>query len=119
MLICHPTLLDDLFVCDACDGEGVPELMRISGKHTEDHHLIRCLAPEKDDHILSSTEQRLISLEDRLQSRMQSQFDNMQSQLDSMQSRFNDLNQDLASRIGNIEQLLHKLAAAGTSGSSA
>ena len=110
--MCHPTLLDNLFVCNVCDREGVPELMRHSGKHTEDHHLIRCLAPEKDDNILSSMEQRLISLEDRMQSRMQSQFDNMQS-------RFNDLNQDLTSRIGNIEQLLHKLAAAVTSGSSA
>lgn len=113
-------------MCDACDGEGVPELKRRSGEHTEehtkehieehteDHHLIRCLAPEKDDDILSSTEQRLISLEDR----MQSQFNNMQSQLDNMQSRFDDLNQDLTSRIGNIEQLLHKLAAASTSRSS-
>ncbi|KAH9045946.1 hypothetical protein EDB84DRAFT_1633013 [Lactarius hengduanensis] len=83
---------DNLFLCDSCDGEGVPELMRSSGKHTEDHHLIRCLAPEEDDNT-SSTERRLISLEDRL---------------DSMQSRFDDL----TGRIGNMEQLLHRLAVA-------
>ena len=113
-------------MCNACDGEGVPELMRRSGKHPEDHHLIRCLAPEKDDNILSSTEQRLISLEDRMQSRMQSQFehiqfqfDNMQSRFDNLQSRFNDLNQNLTSLIGNMERLLHKLAPASTSKRSA
>ncbi|KAI9438366.1 hypothetical protein H4582DRAFT_1815213 [Lactarius indigo] len=83
---------DNLFLCDSCDGEGVPELMRSSGKHTEDHHLIRCLAPEEDDNT-SSTERRLISLEDRL---------------DSMQSRFDDL----TGRIGNMEQLLQRLAIA-------
>lgn len=92
VLMCHSTLLDNLFLCDACDGEGVPELMRSSGKHAEDHHLIRCLAPEEEDDT-SSTDRRLISLEDRLTS-MQSQFD------------------DLTGRIGNMEQLLHRLAAA-------
>jgi hypothetical protein len=104
------TLLDDLFLCraceagqacqaceldeacQACDRKVDLELMQGSGKHTEDHHLIRCLAPEKDDDALSSTERRLISLE----SRMQSQFDNMES------------------RIGNIEQLLHKLSSTST-----
>jgi hypothetical protein len=134
------TLLDDLFLCEACEAgkvcevcevgeacracevgeackacevgkvgkasyrEGDLELMQgsgklDSGKHTEDHHLIRCLAPEKYDDALSSTERHLISLESRF---------------DSMESRFGDLIQDLASRIGNIEQLLHKLAGAST-----
>jgi hypothetical protein len=65
--------------------------MRSSGKHTEDHHLIRCLPPQDDSDITSSTERRLISLEDRL---------------DSMHMRFDDL----GDRIRNIEQLLHKLA---------
>ncbi|KAI9464112.1 hypothetical protein BJY52DRAFT_1221492 [Lactarius psammicola] len=102
---------DYLFLCDACDREGVPELMRSSGKHTEDHHLIRCLAPKKEDDTLSSTELRLISLEDRL--------NDVQSRFDHMQSRFDDLSQDLTSRIGNMEQLLHRLAAAVTAGSSA
>jgi len=111
MLMWDPTLLDNLFLCDACDGEGAPELMRSSGKHTEDHHLIRCLAPEKEDNTLSSTELRLISLEDRL--------NGMQSRFDNMQSRFDDLGQDLTSRIGNMEQLLHRLAAAVTAGRSA
>ena len=108
--MCHPTLLDDLFLCDACDGEGVPELMRSSGKHTEDHPLIRCLAPEKDDDAPSSAEQRLTSLEDRLNS-MHSRFDNMQSRLDG-------LTQGLNSRIGNMEQLLQRIAGAVTAGTS-
>ncbi|KAI9464119.1 hypothetical protein BJY52DRAFT_887705 [Lactarius psammicola] len=84
---------DNLFLCDSCDREGVPDLVRSSGEHTEDHHLIRCMAPEEDDSGASSTERRLISLEDRL---------------DSMQSRFDDL----TGRIGNMEQLLHRLAIA-------
>jgi hypothetical protein len=69
-----------------------------SGKHTEDHHLIRCLAPEKNDEALSSTE-RLISLEE---------------QLKEMRSQIGDLIQDFSTRIGNMEQLLHKIASAGT-----
>ena len=109
--MCDPTLLDDLFLCDACEGEGVPELMRSSGKHTEDHPLIRCLVQDKDKDALSSTEQRLTSLEDRL--------NNMHSRFDNMQCRFDDLTQGLNSRIGNMEQLLHRLAAAVTPGTSA
>jgi len=72
---------DNLFICDSCDNNGVPDLMRSSGKHTEEHHLIRCLAPEK---AVSSTEQRLMSLE--------RQFENLDT------------------RFGNIEQLLYRLA---------
>jgi chaperonin cofactor prefoldin len=99
--------------------------MRSSENHTESHHLIRCLAPAKDDDALSSTERRLISLEDQLKNmqprfdNLQSRFDNMQSQLDNVQSRFDDLTQDITTRIGNMEQLLHRLAAAMTAGSSA
>jgi hypothetical protein len=93
------TLSDDLFLCEACDRKGDLELMRGSGKrgsgkHTEDHHLIRCLAPEKDDDALS--------LEDQLKE--------MRSQFDNMESRFGDLIRDFTTRIGNMEQLLHKLA---------
>ncbi|KAH9034700.1 hypothetical protein EDB85DRAFT_2220184 [Lactarius pseudohatsudake] len=102
---------DDLFLCDSCDREGVPERVRGSGKHTEDHHLVRCLAPEKEDDTLPSTERRLISLE--------IQLNNMHYRFDDMQSRFDDLTRDLTSRIGNMEQLLHRLAAAATAGSSA
>ena len=69
---------------------GVPDLTRSSGKHTEGHHLIRCLAPEKAKEV-TSTEQQLMSLEKRL---------------DNMQTRFENLD----NRIGNIEQLLDKLA---------
>lgn len=99
--------------------------MRRSGEHTSSHHLIRCLAPEKDDETLSSTERRLISLEDQLNNmqprfdHLQSRFDNMQSQLDSVQSRFDDLTQDITPRIENMEQLLRKLVAAMTAGGSA
>jgi hypothetical protein len=84
-------LSDNLFICDSCDKHGVPDLICSSGKHTEEHHLIRCLAPEKAKEATSSTEQRLMSLEKR--------FDNMQTRFDSLDSRF-----------GNIEQLLHRLA---------
>ena len=71
--------------------KGVPDLKRASRKHTEEHHLIRCLAPEKVAEAPSSPDQRLMSLERRL---------------DDMQTQFNDL----SGRIGNIEQILHKLA---------
>lgn len=102
VLICDPSLLDHLFLCDSCDSEGVPELMRSSGKHTADHHLIRCLAPEKENETVSSTERRLISLED---------------QLHSLQSRFDGLTQDIAIRIGSMEQLFQRLATVVTNGS--
>jgi capsule polysaccharide export protein KpsE/RkpR len=78
--------------------------MRSSGKHTEEHHVIRCLAPAKDDDA-PATEERLISIEGRL---------------DTVHARFNDLGgriEDLTSRIGNIEQLLYKLT--GISGTGA
>src|SRR6266851_4690572 len=92
-------LLDNLFICDSCDSSGVvPDLTRSSGKHTQEHHLIRCMAPEKCDDDAPAAEQRLISIENRL---------------DGMQTRFDELSgriEDLTGRIGNIEQLLHKLA---------
>ena len=79
--------LDDLFLCEACEAsDATLELMRSSGKHVEDHHLIRCQAPKQDDETTVSTEQRLMSLEDRL--------DNMHC------------------RIEAIEQLLRQLAEA-------
>ena len=88
-------VLDDLYICDKCDAEGVPDLMRSSGRHTEEHHLIRCLAPEEtgDEDEGSSTEQRLTSMEGRL--------DDMQTQLDALNGRMR-----------NIEQLLHRLVGA-------
>jgi len=67
--------------------EGIPDLTRTSGKHTEEHHLIRCLVPEEVKKA-PSTEQRLASLEKRL---------------DNMQTRFDDFS-------SKIEELLHKLA---------
>ncbi|KAI0301375.1 hypothetical protein BC826DRAFT_989073 [Russula brevipes] len=80
---------DNLFICDACDADGVPDLVRSSGKHTEGHHLVRCQAPKTPDDEASPTEQRLTSIEGRL--------DGMQTQLDGLNSR--------------IEQILHRLAA--------
>jgi hypothetical protein len=97
ILSCHPALLDSLFICDACDADGVPDLARSSGRHTEEHHLIRCLEPEENREIASSTEQRLMSLEERL---------------NDMHTRFDDL----GDRIRNIEQLLHKLAGTDSPG---
>jgi hypothetical protein len=97
-------LLDDLYICDGCDADGVPNLMRSSGKHTEEHHLIRCLAPEKTDDKSSQTEERLTSIEARL--------DGMQTQLDDLTSRVGDLVGNFNARIGNIEQLLHRLVGA-------
>jgi hypothetical protein len=98
---------DNLFICNACDTEGVPELVRCSGKHTEEHHLIRCLAPEKDDDDTPAADERLMSIESRL---------------DGMQTRFDDLTDsigDLTSRMGNIEQLLQNLARIGGGGGEA
>jgi hypothetical protein len=37
----------DLFICDLCDTKGVTDFTFFSEKHIEDHHLIRCLAPEE------------------------------------------------------------------------
>jgi hypothetical protein len=79
-------LLDDFYICDECDADGVPDLMRSSGKHTEEH-LLRCLAPEKtDDPDEASTEQRLTSIEGCL--------DGVQTRLDYLISRMGDLTGD-------------------------
>ena len=119
MLNVRGVLLDDLYICDGCDAEGVPDLIRSSGKHTEEHHLIRCLAPEKmDDKDKAVTEQRLASMEGRLQT----QLDDLNGRMGDLNGRVEDLTGrigdltghfgDLSSRIGNIEQLLHRLLGA-------
>ena len=72
--------------------------MRSSGKHTEEHHLIRCLAPEKEDDDTPATEERLTSIENRL--------DRMETRFDELTDRIGDI----TSRMGNIEQLLQNLA---------
>jgi hypothetical protein len=119
VLTFHAASSDNLFICEECDARGVPDLMRSSGKHTEEHHLIRCLKPETDDKTVSPPEQRLFSIEGRLAD-MQTQFADMQTQFADMQTQFADIQtqsktqfNDLAARIGNIEVLLRKLA--GTS----
>jgi hypothetical protein len=85
-------LSDDLFLCEACEASDVtPELMRSSGMHTENHHLIRCQAPKKADDTTFSTDQRLTSLEDRLI---------------SLEDRLNNVH----TRTETIEQLLRQLA---------
>jgi len=107
---------DDLFICNACDEAGVLDLERDFEKHTEEHHLIRCFAPEKKDDDALPTEQRLTAIEGRLDG-MQTQ---LQTQLDVLTGRMGVLTGqigDLHTRMGNIEQLLLKLA--GESGSAA
>jgi hypothetical protein len=115
MLSVRASTLDDLYICDGCDAKDVPDLMRSSGQHTEEHHLIRCLAPEGDIDKAPPTEDRLTSIETRL--------DGMQTQLDDLKrdltGRMGDLKGDLTgyigdlnARIGNIEQLLHRLVGA-------
>jgi hypothetical protein len=132
MLTTHPAQLDNLFICDACDTEGVPDLVRSSGKHTEDHHLIRCLAPEKAEDKALPTDQRLTFIEGRLDG-LQTQLGDLSGRMgdvtsnmgdvtsrigdltgrvDDLTIRMGDLNgyvADLTSRIGNIEQLLYRL----------
>src|SRR6266403_875674 len=101
-------LLDNLYICDACDAVGVPDLMRRSGEHTTEHHLIRCLEPEKiDANKATPTEHRPTSIEGRV--------DVMQAQLDELTGRVGDLTSyigDLNALMGNIEQLLHRLVGA-------
>src|SRR5712671_4297977 len=82
-------LLDDVLLCDACDQTGVPKLPG-TPDHTEEHHLIRCLAPRKDEETTASVERRLVALE---------------GQLYNIHVRFDDL----SSRFGTLEQLLHDL----------
>ena len=94
--------IDDLFICNACDAEGVPDVVRSSGRHTEDHHLIRCLVPENAEDKALPTEQRLTLIEGRL--------DGVQTQLNDITTHMGDL----TSRMGNIEQLLHRVLAAST-----
>ena len=83
-LTTHSTQLDNLFICNTCDTEGVPDLVRSSGRHTEDHHLLRCLAPEDVEDKALPTEQRLTRIEGCL--------DGMQTQLDDLTGRMGDLN---------------------------
>lgn len=107
-------MLDDLYICEACDTAGVPDLIRSSGKHTEKHHLIRCLAPEKADGKASPTEQRLTSIEGRLDG-MQTQLDDLTGRVGNLTGRMGDLTDrvgNLNARFGNIEQLLHRLVRA-------
>ena len=87
-------LLDGLFICDSCDMDGAPDFICASGKHTEEHHLIRCLAPERAEEAPSSPDQHHVSLE-------------IGKRLDDVQTQFNDL----SGRIGNIEEILQRLVA--------
>ena len=100
-------LSDNLFICDACDSEGVPELSRSSGKHTKEHHLIRCSPPNQSEEAAPETDHRLMSIESRL--------DDMQTRFDSLGGRIDDL----TGRIGGIEQLLHRLVGTGSENGSA
>ena len=104
-------LLDNLYICDACDAEGVPDLKRSSGRHTDHHHLIRYLAPEKRDNKALPTEQRLTSIEGRLGG-TRTQLDDLSGSMGDLTARVGDLTEDLNARNGSIEQLLHMLVGA-------
>ena len=116
-------LSDDLYICDTCDADGVPDLTRSSGKHTEEHHLIRCLAPDDEDE--DSTDHRLTLIEGRLDG-LQTQLNDLTGRMGDLTGKVGDLSGrtedltgrigdltghigDLNVRIGNIEQLLHRL----------
>jgi hypothetical protein len=114
MLKVCAALLDDLYICNECDADGVPDLMRSSGQHTEEHHHIRCLAPEDDGEKAPPTEERLTSIEGRLDG-MQTQLDDLTGHVGDVTGRMGDLTGyigDLTARIGNIEQLLQRLVGA-------
>jgi len=114
-------LLDDLFICAACDRAGVPKLMRRSGEHTEGHHLIRCQEPQ----MSGNTEQQL-SMEGRLNG-MQMQLDDLTHRMGDHNDHMGDLTRhtggmanligeltgsitSLTSRIADIERILNRLA---------
>jgi chromosome segregation ATPase len=96
--------------------EGVPDLTRSSGKHTEEHHLIRCLAPPEEAEKAPLVEQRLASLEEQL-GNMQNRFVSLEEQVGNMHKRFVSLEEqvgnmhkrfdDFSSR---IEELLNRVA---------
>lgn len=83
--------------------------------------MIRCLEPESTKDKALPTEERLTVIEGRLDG-MQTQLDDLTGHMGGLASRVGELNgtvEDLTSRIGNIEQLLHRLLAAGASGNAA
>jgi len=99
--------LDDLFICDACDKDGVPDL----GKHSEYHHLIRCRAPERNDDTSSSIEQRFLSVEGRIDG-IPAQLDDLTRHLGDLNDHVGDLNGrvgDLTSRLGDQNGLIGEL----------
>ena len=98
----RPVPLDCLFVCNACSTKGVSKLTRSSGKHTEMHHLIRCLALEKD---APATKQWLISTEAASMTCKRSSND-----LGGL------IGHSLVALAGNIEQLLQRLVGIGGAG---
>jgi len=105
-------LLDDLFICAACDRAGVPKLMRRSGEHTEGHHLIRCQEPQTS----GNTEQQL-SMEGRLNG-MQIQLDDLTRRMGDHNDHMGDLNDrvgDLTRHTGGIGNLIGELTGSITS----
>ena len=93
-------LLDDLFICDACDKAGAPRLMRSYWEpHHEGHHLIRCQDPR-----MSGDTEREMSMEGRLNG-MQTQLDDLTRGMGDHNDHMGDLNDrvgDLNGRVGDL-----------------
>jgi len=121
-------VLDDFFICDACDEASVPDPERSFGAHTEEHDLIRCLQPKELQYEVPAAEKRLTAIEDCLD-RVQVRLDDLTSRMGELTGRMEDLSGrmgdltrcigDLNSQTGNIEQLLRRLAGLGAPGDAA
>ena len=106
-------LLDDLFICAACDRAGVPKLMRSSGEHTEGHHLIRCQEPQMGGYTISPTEQ-LLAMEGRLNG-MQIQLDDLTRRMGDHNDHMGDLNGRVGDLTGGMGNLIGELTGSITS----
>ncbi|KAI0259999.1 hypothetical protein BC834DRAFT_903029, partial [Gloeopeniophorella convolvens] len=117
---------DDLYICNACDANGVPELPQ----HAANHHLLRCQEPLEEE---SETEQRAVAFESRLDtieaqlntrfgelstrvdalSSMPTSVDELSKRMDVVSARMDTMSSrvdDVFHRMGNIELLLRELA---------
>ena len=102
-------LLDDLFICAACDRAGVPKLMRSSREHTEGHHLIRCQETQ-----MSGDTEREMSVEGRLNG-MQMQLDDLTRRMGDHNDHMGDLNGRVGDLTGGMGNLIGELTGSITS----